>query len=374
MLSKAHHRWIDSILARAAGAAAVAALVAICALGGPATASAADPLSQTVGAVTQTAASLPAAPADVAAAVDPGTTPTAAQSAPTPPTHTGQTPTLVTPKAQVPGAVARALPLPVSSPAVHQSARDADAASHQPAMTVAGTVASAEPVRRSLSEARLGTSARVTSARRTVQRASAGAASMLSRTVQAADERVDSKLAPIVSGVLQSALLHDAIASIARITDVADIASGEANSSSSALMASSTERNLLSATQDARPSFPPLATATPLNRPAARASAHAGDGAQQGLAAGQHPLRSSAAPAMQGRGAAHAPVGAQSPEQGPAGLGAFANAAPSGFGVPIFLSLLGLLLLGLPRTMRRLGLASEPLRAAPFVLIPDRPG
>jgi hypothetical protein len=40
----------------------------------------------------------------------------------------------------------------------------------------------------------------------------------------------------------------------------------------------------------------------------------------------------------------------------------------------IFLTLAGLLLIGGPAAMRRLRLASQPWRSAPFVLIPERPG
>jgi hypothetical protein len=43
-------------------------------------------------------------------------------------------------------------------------------------------------------------------------------------------------------------------------------------------------------------------------------------------------------------------------------------------GFSIFLMLAGLLRLAAPRTKRRLRLASEPWRQAPFVLIPERPG
>jgi hypothetical protein len=48
----------------------------------------------------------------------------------------------------------------------------------------------------------------------------------------------------------------------------------------------------------------------------------------------------------------------------------------SSFGIAfsIFFTLASLLLLGGLPAMRRLRLASEPWRAAPFVLIPERPG
>jgi hypothetical protein len=52
-----------------------------------------------------------------------------------------------------------------------------------------------------------------------------------------------------------------------------------------------------------------------------------------------------------------------------------ATGTGSGFGgLSIFLILAGLLMVAAPRTKRRLRLASEPWRPAPFVLIPERPG
>jgi hypothetical protein len=51
-----------------------------------------------------------------------------------------------------------------------------------------------------------------------------------------------------------------------------------------------------------------------------------------------------------------------------------ATAAGTGFGLSISLILAGLLMLAAPWAKRRLGLASEPWRLAPFVLIPERPG
>jgi hypothetical protein len=56
---------------------------------------------------------------------------------------------------------------------------------------------------------------------------------------------------------------------------------------------------------------------------------------------------------------------------GAAGGGATGGAA--GGGVPLFLTLAGLLLLGAPRAMRRLRLSCEPWLAGCFVLIPERP-
>ncbi len=58
---------------------------------------------------------------------------------------------------------------------------------------------------------------------------------------------------------------------------------------------------------------------------------------------------------------------------GPAGVSG-AGAGASGFGLLLFSTLAGLLLLAAPRAMRRLRLASEPWRQAPFVLAPERPG
>jgi hypothetical protein len=46
----------------------------------------------------------------------------------------------------------------------------------------------------------------------------------------------------------------------------------------------------------------------------------------------------------------------------------------AGVGFSIFLALAGLLLTGGLAAMRLLRLASEPWRAAPFALIPERPG
>jgi len=63
-----------------------------------------------------------------------------------------------------------------------------------------------------------------------------------------------------------------------------------------------------------------------------------------------------------------------SPQPGPAGVpsGAGAPAGASG-GLTLF-TLAGLLMAGALWAMRRLRIASDPLRPAPFVLIPDRPG
>jgi hypothetical protein len=57
----------------------------------------------------------------------------------------------------------------------------------------------------------------------------------------------------------------------------------------------------------------------------------------------------------------------------PAGS-AGAVASVAGIASSIFLTLAGLLLLGVLPAMRRLRLASEPWRVAPLVLIPERPG
>jgi hypothetical protein len=69
------------------------------------------------------------------------------------------------------------------------------------------------------------------------------------------------------------------------------------------------------------------------------------------------------------------PAPAAPPEHAPSPGGASpATAAGTGFGLSIFLILAGLLMLAAPWAKRRLGLASEPWRLAPFVLIPERPG
>lgn len=66
-----------------------------------------------------------------------------------------------------------------------------------------------------------------------------------------------------------------------------------------------------------------------------------------------------------------------SPGSAPGGSSGAATGAGggggSGAGVSIFLTLAGLLLLGAPRALRRLGLAFEPWLAGCFVLIPERP-
>jgi hypothetical protein len=56
------------------------------------------------------------------------------------------------------------------------------------------------------------------------------------------------------------------------------------------------------------------------------------------------------------------------------GGGVPSSAVGAGAGISIFLLLLGLLLVWAPRTARRLRPASESLRLAPHVLIPERPG
>jgi hypothetical protein len=65
-----------------------------------------------------------------------------------------------------------------------------------------------------------------------------------------------------------------------------------------------------------------------------------------------------------------------SPTPGPAPGGASGASAIGGsaLGLSGFLTLLGLLLLGAPRAMRRLRLSCEPWLTACFVLIPERPG
>jgi hypothetical protein len=62
-----------------------------------------------------------------------------------------------------------------------------------------------------------------------------------------------------------------------------------------------------------------------------------------------------------------------SPGPSPGGASESTGAA-CGFALSIFLTLAGLPMLAAPRVMRRLRLASEPWRLAPFVLIPERPG
>jgi hypothetical protein len=68
---------------------------------------------------------------------------------------------------------------------------------------------------------------------------------------------------------------------------------------------------------------------------------------------------------------ASSPLPAPSPSPGGT-LGAVASA--TGMAFSIFLTLAGLLLIGGSAMTRRLRFASEPWRAAPFVLIPERPG
>jgi hypothetical protein len=62
-----------------------------------------------------------------------------------------------------------------------------------------------------------------------------------------------------------------------------------------------------------------------------------------------------------------------SPGPSPGGVSE-STVAACGFALSIFLTLAGLPMLAAPRAMRRLRLASEPWRLAPFVLIPERPG
>jgi hypothetical protein len=68
------------------------------------------------------------------------------------------------------------------------------------------------------------------------------------------------------------------------------------------------------------------------------------------------------------------PLPAPSPTPAPTGGFSTATSASSGFGSIFFLTLATLLACGAPQALRRLRLASEPWRPAPFVLIPDRPG
>jgi hypothetical protein len=77
-----------------------------------------------------------------------------------------------------------------------------------------------------------------------------------------------------------------------------------------------------------------------------------------------------------GTGVGGRPAPAAPPEHAPPSPGGAspATAAGTGFGFSIFLTLAGLLMLAAPWAKRRLGLASEPWRLAPFVLIPERPG
>jgi hypothetical protein len=63
---------------------------------------------------------------------------------------------------------------------------------------------------------------------------------------------------------------------------------------------------------------------------------------------------------------------APAPAPGGASGAATGGGAPAG-GVSVFLTLAGLLLLGAPRAMRRLGLSFEPWLAGCFVLIPEHP-
>jgi hypothetical protein len=80
-----------------------------------------------------------------------------------------------------------------------------------------------------------------------------------------------------------------------------------------------------------------------------------GGGGHDGSAISSQPLTSAPGPAPSGSS------------------GAATGAAGSGIGVSIFLTLAGLLLLGAPRVLRRLGLSFEPWLAGCFVLIPEHP-
>ena len=63
-----------------------------------------------------------------------------------------------------------------------------------------------------------------------------------------------------------------------------------------------------------------------------------------------------------------------SPQPGPGGVPAGAGAPAGAPGGLTLFTLAGLLMAGALWAMRRLRIASDPLRPAPFVLIPDRPG
>lgn len=75
--------------------------------------------------------------------------------------------------------------------------------------------------------------------------------------------------------------------------------------------------------------------------------------------------------------AALSPLTTPPPARGPTpeGVSGATAAGPgAGASVSIFLALAGLLMLALPRALRRIRLASAPWRVAPFALIPARPG
>jgi len=106
-------------------------------------------------------------------------------------------------------------------------------------------------------------------------------------------------------------------------------------------------------------SAPTSAAVTAVSSLAAAATANSPSGGDHdGSGPGGPPLTS--APGSAPGGSSGVATGAG----GPAGSGA---------GVSIFITLAGLLLLGAPRALRRLGLAFEPWLAGCFVLIPERP-
>jgi hypothetical protein len=81
-------------------------------------------------------------------------------------------------------------------------------------------------------------------------------------------------------------------------------------------------------------------------------------------------------PAGSGHGGSAAGTPPVSPAPGPApsGVSGGSAAGVSGIAFSGFVALVGLLLLGAPRAMRRLRLSCQPWLTAYFVLIPERPG
>jgi hypothetical protein len=127
---------------------------------------------------------------------------------------------------------------------------------------------------------------------------------------------------------------------------------------------------------------PPLLEAGPLGEPPQPGTTSAGSflfGALAGLvpallpgwsAPGAAPVPTAGAPygAIAEAQGANAPPGPAQPAV-PGGA-----AASAGAGIALLLTLAGLMLLWVPPAVRRLRLASESLRLAPWVLIPERPG